>query len=57
VAAQAYSTIHDWDAALFARMSTVLQQVDPASFNLASIATIAQAYSHEEVRGPCRRSG
>ena len=47
--AQAFSTIHEWDAALFARMSTVLQQVDPASFGLGSIAAIAQAYSHQEV--------
>lgn len=47
---QAFSTIHEWDAALFARMSTVLQQVDAGSYGLGSIAAIAQAYSHQEVR-------
>lgn len=31
-------------------MSTVLQQVDPAGFDLRSVATIVQAYSHKEVR-------
>jgi len=47
---KAYSTLHEWDAALFARMSTVLQQVDPAGFDLRSVATIVQAYAHKEVR-------
>jgi len=47
---KAFSTLHEWDNALFARMSTILQQVDVSKFDLRSVATIVQAYAHKEVR-------
>jgi hypothetical protein len=47
---KAFSILHEWDTALFARMSTILQQVDVSKFDLRSVATIVQAYVHEEVR-------
>ena len=46
---QAYSTLHEWDHALFGRVSTVLQQADVSGFELRTIATIVQAYCHKEV--------
>ena len=47
---KAFSMLNQWDQALFARMSTVLQQADVELYSLGSVATIVQAYVHAEVR-------